>query len=308
MHHGLILTPTSALTAHGCRVSNHPTILVFDSGLGGLTVHAEIARLLPEARYVYAADDAAFPYGRLTAEVCATRVIEVVGAMIGRCRPDIVVIACNTASTVALPALRSAFAVPFVGTVPAVKPAAALSQSKVIAVLGTPGTVSREYTHDLIIHHAADCRVNLVGAPDLARLAEAYLRGEDVRDADVLAQIEPCFREKDGARTDAVALACTHYPLLLDVYRRVAPWEVTWIDPAPAIARRVRHLLDEALNRQVIDLNQHLNDRNQDSSAAVQSIENAAYFTSDPPASPAIERIMGIRGLAVQEGFHLPFS
>jgi glutamate racemase len=285
-----------------------PTILVFDSGLGGLTVHAEIAKLLPEARYVYAADDAAFPYGRLTAEICAARAIIAPTTFTARCRPDIAVIACNTASTVALPALRSAFAVPFVGTVPAVKPAAALSQSKVIAVLGTPGTVSREYTHDLIIQHAADCRVNLVGAPNLARLAEAYLRGEAVEDADVLNEIAPCFKEKDGARTDAVALACTHYPLLLDVYRRVAPWEVTWIDPAPAIARRVRHLLDEASNREVSGLNQHLNDRNQDSRAAAQSLENMACFTSGGPVSPAIERVMSIRGLAVQEGFHLPFS
>ncbi len=225
-------------------MADAPTILVFDSGLGGLTVHAEIARALPDACYVYVADDAAFPYGRLTADACAARVVAVVGAAIERCRPDIVVIACNTASTVALPALRAAFAGPFVGTVPAVKPAAALSQTRIISILGTPGTVSREYTHDLIIAHAADCRVTLVGAPDLASLAEAYLRGENVSEADVLREIAPCFREKDGMRTDAVALACTHYPLLLDVYRRVAPWEVIWVDPAPAVARRVVDLLE----------------------------------------------------------------
>ncbi|MGL5138332.1 MAG: glutamate racemase [Beijerinckiaceae bacterium] len=219
------------------------TILVFDSGLGGLTVHAELLKLLPSARMIYLADDAAFPYGRHGPETLADRVVAVVARAVAIEKVDLVVVACNTASTVCLPALRAAIPVPVVGTVPAVKPAAALSRSRMISILGTPGTVSREYTHDLIIAHAADCRVNLVGAPNLARLAEAHLRGENVADAEVLAEIAPCFRERDGARTDAVALACTHYPLLLETFRRIAPWDVSWIDPAPAIARRAASLL-----------------------------------------------------------------
>ena len=154
-----------------------PTILVFDSGLGGLTVHAEVAKALPEARYVYVADDAGFPYGRLGPDACAARVIAVVGRALAAFRPDLVVIACNTASTVALPGLGAAFAVPFVRTVPAVKPAAALSQGRMNSIPGTPGAVNREYTHDLIIVHAADRRVALVDAADLASLAEAHLRG-----------------------------------------------------------------------------------------------------------------------------------
>jgi glutamate racemase len=250
-----------------------PTILVFDSGLGGLTVHAEIVKALPDACYIYVADDAAFPYGRLSPEVCAARVVDVVGAMIARHQPDLVVIACNTASTVALSALRSAFAVPFVGTVPAVKPAAALSRTRMISILGTPGTVSREYTHDLVIEHAADCRVSLVGAPNLARLCEASLRGEAVSDADILSEIAPCFREKEGARTDAIALACTHYPLLLETYRRVAPWEVTWVDPAPAIARRVVNLLLKGLN-------QSMNCQTHRIQEDIQGSENVAFLTS----------------------------
>jgi glutamate racemase len=277
-----------------------PTILVFDSGLGGLTVHAEILKALPDARYVYIADDAAFPYGRLTPEVCATRVVEVIGVMIARIRPDIVVIACNTASTVALPALRAAFAIPFVGTVPAVKPAAAMSQSRMISILGTPGTVSREYTHDLIIQHAADCRVSLVGAPNLARLAEAHLRGDAISDVDVLAEIAPCFNEKDGARTDAIALACTHYPLLLDVYRRVAPWEVIWVDPAPAIARRVVTLLVRDLNQGVKPLNQTLHN-------VPQTIDNKSFFTSDIPPSLDLSELMASRCLPVSRGLALRF-
>jgi glutamate racemase len=282
-------------------VTTRPTILVFDSGLGGLTVHAEIISALPDARYIYIADDAAFPYGRLTPEVCAARVVAVIGHMIVRFQPDIAVIACNTASTVALPALRAAFAIPFVGTVPAVKPAAALSRSRMISILGTPGTVSREYTHDLIIQHAADCRVSLVGAPNLARLAEAHLRGEAVSDADVLAEIAPCFKEKDGTRTDAIALACTHYPLLLDVYRRVAPWEVTWVDPAPAIARRVVTLLVKDLNQSVKDPIQQMRDLPQES-------DNKAFFTSDSALSEALSALMMSRGLPVGAGLQLRFS
>jgi glutamate racemase len=280
---------------------HRPTILIFDSGLGGLTVHAEIVKALPGARYVYIADDAAFPYGRLTPEICSARVVHVIGHMIARFSPDIAVIACNTASTVALPALRAAFAIPFVGTVPAVKPAAALSQSRMISILGTPGTVSREYTHDLIIEHAADCRVSLVGAPNLARLAEAHLRGEAVSDADVLAEIAPCFKEKDGTRTDAIALACTHYPLLLDVYRRVAPWEVTWVDPAPAIARRVVTLLVKDLNQSVKPLNRSVRNIS-------QNIDNKSFFTSDSMASTGLSVLMASRHLPVSQGVSLPFS
>jgi glutamate racemase len=269
------------------RVS--PRILVFDSGVGGLTVHAEIARLYPAASFIYIADDAAFPYGDLLAADCAARVVYVVGRAIDRFRPDIVVIACNTASTVAMPALRAAFTLPFVGTVPAVKPAAALSVTRTISILGTPGTVSREYTHDLIIQHAADCRVTLVGAPKLARLAEAHLRGEPVSDRDVLAEILPCFREKEGLRTDAVALACTHYPLLLDTYRRVAPWEVHWIDPAPAIARRVQALLGER------------------PASAMPGLQNIACFTSGARAAPALQTALSARQLGMGEDFHLSF-
>jgi glutamate racemase len=268
-------------------------ILVFDSGLGGLTVHAEVVKVSPGARIVYVADDAAFPYGRLSAEACAARVVEVIGAAILRERPRLAVIACNTASTVALPALRATFDLPFVGTVPAVKPAAALSRSKVIAVLGTPGTVAREYTHDLIIQHAADCRVTLVGAPRLAALAEAHLKGEAVADAEILAEITPCFREKDGARTDAIALACTHYPLLLDVYRRVAPWDVTWVDPAPAIARRVATLLDAATG----------------ALAPGSAMRGEALFTSGAAPSAALAAALATRGLAASNAsLSLPFA
>jgi glutamate racemase len=285
-------------------------ILVFDSGLGGLTVHAEVAKLLPEAEYAYVADDAAFPYGDLSAKACAARVVYVIGRAIDRFRPDICVIACNTASTVALPDLRATFQLPFVGTVPAVKPAAERSRTRTISILGTPGTVSREYTHDLIIQHAADCRVTLVGAGNLARLAEQHLRGEPVEDRDVLAEIEPCFREKDGVRTDAVALACTHYPLLLDVYRRIAPWEVAWIDPAPAIARRVAQVLPpppSAPPPPPKTFKQRLSVFAKGIRPEPEAIDNSAYFTSDEEPAAPLAAALAARGLRPERGFRLIF-
>ena len=161
------------------------------------------------------------------------------GVAIAAHKPDLVVIACNTASTLALTQLRATFSVPFVGTVPAIKPACAQSQSKRIAVLGTQSTVSREYTHALIREFASGCDVGLVGSSHLAAYAEAELGGNPAAADAIKAEIAPCFIDADGRRTDTVVLACTHYPLLTARFRAVAPWPVEWLDPAPAIARRV---------------------------------------------------------------------
>ena len=220
-----------------------PTILIFDSGLGGLTVFREIRAARPDARFVYVADDAGFPYGNMPEEALITRIVHVIGKAIVEHAPDLVVVACNTASTLALTELRARFKVPFVGTVPAIKPACAQSKSKRIAVLGTLATVGREYTRALIREFAAGCEVVLVGSPRLASFAEAELAGEPVADAAIAAEIAGCFVEADGRRTDTVVLACTHYPLLIERFRAVAPWPVAWLDPAPAIARRVADLM-----------------------------------------------------------------
>jgi glutamate racemase len=219
-----------------------PTILVFDSGLGGLTVLREIVGARPDARYVYVADDAFFPYGHHSEEEIIARVVPLIGELIGRHAPDLVVIACNTASTLVMSHLRDAYDLPFVGTVPAIKPACAGSKTKRVSVLGTKGTVKREYTRKLIQDFGQGCEVTLVGSGELASLAEAALRGQEVSDADIANELAPCFLD-GAARTDTVVLACTHYPLLLDRLAKLAPWPVDWIDPAPAIARRVSDLL-----------------------------------------------------------------
>ena len=224
-----------------------PTILVFDSGLGGLTVLREIVLARPDARYVYVADDAFFPYGQHSEAEIVDRVVPLVGRLIAAHRPDIVVIACNTASTLVMGHLRRAWPVPFVGTVPAIKPACAQSRSRRVSVLGTSGTVKREYTKALIRDFAAGCDVTLVGSANLAALAEQALGGDrPISDAEIVAEIAPCFVDDGQGRTDTVVLACTHYPLLLPRLVQLAPWPVSWIDPAPAIARRVVDLLGPA--------------------------------------------------------------
>jgi glutamate racemase len=220
-------------------------ILVFDSGLGGLTVYREIVAARPDADFLYVADDAAFPYGALPEPELIARVVNLLGELIAANKPDLVVIACNTASTIVLPELRKNFSLPFVGTVPAIKPACAASVTKRVSVLGTEATVQREYTRALIRDYAQDCVVTLVGAKSLAGYAEAELHGTPVGDDALRAEIAPAFRD-DGARTDTVVLACTHYPLLLERLRQLAPWPVNFIDPAPAIARRVVDLLGPA--------------------------------------------------------------
>jgi glutamate racemase len=221
-----------------------PRVTVFDSGLGGLTVLAEIVKARPDVEIVYAADDARFPYGEMGEDELVDRVGVVVANLVEATAPDVVVIACNTASTLVLPPLRAAYPeLAFVGTVPAIKPAAEASRSGLISVLATPGTVARDYTLALIRNFAAGCEVQLVGASSLAGVAEQRLHDAPIDIEAVRREIAGCFVQKGERRTDKVVLACTHFPLLLDVLVEISPWEVDFIDPAPAIARRVDALI-----------------------------------------------------------------
>jgi glutamate racemase len=265
-----------------------PKIAVFDSGLGGLTVFREIAKIRPHADYVYCADDAGFPYGPWGESALVERVLGVVEELIEREAPDLVAVACNTASTLVLPQLRARWPkVPFVGTVPAIKPAAQMSRSRLISVLATPGTVARDYTQKLIEEFGGDCEVNLVGSSRLARLAELAMHGEKVDDAAIAQEIAPCFREKKGARTDAVVLACTHYPLLAQKFERLAPWPVAWIDPAPAIARRVDDVLRQSLGEA--------------HSGPGVALSRRACFTSNETPTPELASALSRYGLTASE-------
>jgi glutamate racemase len=256
-----------------------PTILIFDSGLGGLSVFAEVVKARPDARFIYAADDAAFPYGALGEAALVARVVALMERLLEAYAPDLVVIACSTASTLVLPPLRARFPVPFVGTVPAIKPAAAASTSRAISVLATPGTVARDYTQDLIRQFANGCRVTLVGSRHLASLAEAEMTGTLAPDGELASEIAPCFVDADGRRTDVIVLGCTHYPLLLGRFEALAPWPVQWIDPAPAIARRVVQLIGDPPSREP------------------PRGEPIALFTGGTSLTPALKTALKARGL-----------
>lgn len=236
---GMTTLPVTAM-------ARRPTILLLDSGVGGLTVLREVRRARPDAEFVYAADDAAFPYGDWDEAPLIRRVEEVTAELIVRHAPDLVVVACNTISTLVLPVLRARFGLPFVGTVPAVKPAVSLSRSGRVTVLATPGTVRRDYTRELVATYARGCAVDLVGSTRLAAMAEAELAGSPAPDEALAAEIAPCFADRDGRRTDTIVLACTHYPWLSARMARLAPWPVTFLDPAPAVARRVVQILGAA--------------------------------------------------------------
>ncbi|HCL64011.1 MAG TPA: glutamate racemase [Rhizobium sp.] len=219
-------------------------VLVFDSGIGGLTVLREARVLMPERGFIYVADDAGFPYGGWEEEPLKARILELFSQLLETYDPEAVIVACNTAFTLAGADLRATFRdMRFIGTVPAIKPAAERTRSGLVSVLATPGTVKRAYTRDLIQSFAGKCHVRLVGSENLARMAEAYIRGEAISDEAVLAEIAPCFVEMDGRTTDIVVLACTHYPFLVNVFRRLAPWPVDWLDPAEAIARQARRMV-----------------------------------------------------------------
>lgn len=220
-------------------------ILIFDSGVGGLSVLAPVRALMPRLSVVYAADNAGFPYGTKGEAEIAARVPALLGRLVERFRPRLVVIACNTASTIALAHVRAALDVPVVGTVPAIKPAAAASVSRVIGVLGTQATVRQAYVDRLSAEFAGDCLVLRHGSAALVEMAEAKLRGELVTAADVAVELAGLTGQPGGERMDRVVLACTHFPLLLDELALAAGPRVGFDDGGAGIARRVKVLLGD---------------------------------------------------------------
>lgn len=219
-------------------------ILFFDSGVGGLSVLAEARRLLPQASNVYVADNAGFPYGTKSEAEIAARVPALLGRLAERYRPRLIVIACNTASTIALAAVRAALDLLIVGTVPAIKPAVALSTTRVIGVLGTDATVRQPYVDRLAAEFASDCLVLRHGSAELVDLAEAVLRGEPTGDDSYRAVLAGLFEQPGGERIDVIVNACTHFPLVADRLAAVAPHPVAFVDGSAGIARRIAVLTE----------------------------------------------------------------
>jgi len=234
----------ASLLAMTATMNPNAPLLFFDSGIGGLSVLGPTRALLPTAPIVYVADNGAYPYGARSEAEIASRVPALLGRLVERFHPRLAVIACNTASTIALDHVRAALDLPVVGTVPAIKPAAGISTSRVIGVLGTEATVRQPYVDNLAAEFAGDCTVFRHGSSDLVDLAEAKLAGDPVAIGAVRTAASPLFDQPGGDRIDTVVLACTHFPLLAEELSAAFPG-ISWVDGGAGIARRIAWLTRE---------------------------------------------------------------
>lgn len=221
-----------------------PTILLYDSGMGGLTIYDAIRQSLPDAHYLYCFDNAYFPYSEKSEALLIERAVKIVQKIAQKHPLDLVVVACNTASTVVLPALRESFSFPIVGTVPAIKPAAKISQTKTIGLLATKGTVSRPYVDALIEEYAQDCTVEKLGTTDLVEIVEEKQRTGQVDMARLKKVVEPWQNHPD---LDTIILGCTHFPLVKAELQALLPNVRFFVDPNNGIAHRVVMLLEESV-------------------------------------------------------------
>ncbi len=247
-------------------------VLVFDSGVGGLTVAEEIRALGPALGIHYAADSGFFPYGDKSDDALRERLPKVARALFERVRPDVFVIACNTASTLALQEVRAVLPVPVVGTVPAIKPAASLTRTGTIGLLATPGTIRRAYTSELIGQFASHLNVIMHGSIDLVRLAEAHACGEDIPVERFGAAQAPLFEAPGGDRIDTIVLACTHFPLVRGQLIASAPQPVSYVDSGAAIARQTIRVLPVETE--------------------ARGIGGQAYLTSPPDEAPDLALVL----------------
>lgn len=233
----------------------YPHILIFDSGVGGLSILREIKRLIPACLYSYVTDNQGFPYGNKPSEVVIDRVNRTILACTKTSSTpiDMVIIACNTASTIALPTLRAQFQIPIIGVVPAVKPAAAASINQYVGLLATPATITRPYTKELIKEHGNGCHIVAVGSTELVHIAEKKMAGEDIQQADIIRILQP-FKQVSNTnpspeKMDHLILACTHFPLLRNEIQNELGVNVQLIDSSAAIANRVLHILNTLMFR-----------------------------------------------------------
>lgn len=265
-------------------VGRRRSVFVLDSGIGGMTVVKAIKDLDPTILVTYLSDNLCFPYGGLTADALVERVCDIVKQALEHFQFDAVVIACNTASTVVLDSLRRNFSVPIVGVVPPIKTAAQISQSSVIGLLATEGTVRREYVDNLIEQFASDCQIHRFGCPDLAPLAEDKIRGHSVDKRRLRSNLAP-LASADFSSMDVIILGCTHFPILREELEEEYCRDVIWLDPALPVARRLMDVLDET-------------GPNQDKETEF-SMGNIIFFTREhefPNGLPLYFKTLGFRG------------
>ena len=258
------------------------SVVIFDSGVGGLSIYQAVREKRADLDYVFVSDNQAFPYGSKDEPELIKRIVSVAEAIVERYAPQILVVACNTASTVVLPILRDKYSFPIVGVVPAIKPASKQSETRHIAILATPATIERAYTDNLIIEYASDCDVLKLGSSDLVKLAENKLYGEPFEVNAIESIVKPIL---DTHSIDVLVLACTHFPLLADELAAIFAEhnrEIKILDSAQGIANRVHDLCITGLT----DCNDAYSEASLDSrktlkvAAFTESIsQNSVYLT-----------------------------
>lgn len=220
-------------------------VLFFDSGVGGLSVYKAVKALNPDIEAYYLFDNECFPYGNKGDHFLIKRIESLLEKASRIFELSAIVVACNTASTVALPELRLNIKLPIVGVVPAVKPAAKISRNKIIGLLATPGCLSRDYTNNLIRNFASDCKVIKVGDAHLAEIAEERLSTGTVDREGIKKIVEPFTGLPEEEQPDTIVLGCTHYPFVKDVLEELLP-DVRFVDSGEAIGRRVKTVVKES--------------------------------------------------------------
>lgn len=250
----------------------NPNFLIIDSGVGGLSIWQEIQRRIPHSRACYVADNGAYPYGALEEPVLVARLLSLLPGLEQRYQPDIIVIACNTASTVVLDHLRAQTSTPIIGVVPAIKPAAELSQTRHIALLATPGTIKRQYIDRLIQDFGKDCRVTRIGSHELVHEAEQKLRDQPVNSDSIQQVLDPLCQH--DSNIDVLILGCTHFPFLKEEIQACIPGSIKIIDSGAAIARRAAQVLEQ------MPANTHM---------GTPRLENTFLFTADSHAAHKLE-------------------
>jgi len=219
-------------------------VLIFDSGVGGLSVFEQVIKLNPSIQCKYLFDNAYFPYGELKQTQLVARLTQLLTDFLVQYPVQLIVIACNSASTIALKALRQHFSIPIVGVVPAIKPASAVTRNNVIGLLATPGTIARDYTHQLIAQFAKGKTVLSIGSTQLVKLAEDKLKGKTLDQEELLTILAPWLNQQT-AMPDTLVLGCTHFPLLKPEIQKCFKKPVNLVDSGEAIALRVKQLLCE---------------------------------------------------------------
>lgn len=228
-------------------------VLIFDSGVGGLSVFGEIIKLNPNIQCHYLFDNAYFPYGELPRSQLVKRLRQLLAHFMHQYPTDLVVIACNSASTVALESLRAFFNMPIVGVVPAIKPATLLTANNIIGLLATPATIERVYTTKLIQEFASDKIVLRIGSTELVKIAEDKLIGKAIIQSDLKAVLAPWLHNAEN-NPDTLVLGCTHFPLIKDEIQACFSRPMHLVDSGQAIALRVKQLLvDETASNACID-------------------------------------------------------